>query len=195
MLQIDNLKCQQKLKWCSVALYARLFLLASSTYAPFFLVLPWQVPCCSVSHKSLLYQAILLPCDSLVSSHNTEVCVGESCLPIIVKVSEAETVVVILTGYLVRWFRATVWVNTENFPFSPCIICQNFLQSNNRSSKNVHISKCKNVGSNSFFWLMWVEHTTGFSTLHNTFCLTIHYNTSTIFQPAAFCTFVEWSSL
>lgn len=28
------------------------------------LVLPWQVPCCSVSHKSLLYRAILLPCDS-----------------------------------------------------------------------------------------------------------------------------------
>lgn len=42
-------------------------------------VLPWQVPCCSVSHKSFSYQAILVPCDSQNYSEQSQhwcVCVG-----------------------------------------------------------------------------------------------------------------------
>ncbi len=109
MLQIDNLKCHQEHKWCSVALYARLFLLVSPTYALFSWCYPDKSPAAVsvTSHSHTKPSCCLLTARTIVRSHNTDVYVWVGCLPIIAKVSEAETVVSILAGYLVCWFLTT----------------------------------------------------------------------------------------
>lgn len=121
MLQIDNLKALWIHERCSVTLCAHLFLLDSPIYAAFFWCYPDKPPAAVsvTSHSHPKPSCCLVTAHTIVSSHNTDAHVRQGCLPISSQVLEAETVVVILTRYLVCWFLTTVCVNRENFTLFP----------------------------------------------------------------------------